>query len=77
MDNFLYFNHNPNLVSILDGGFKKWIKEREITKEIKEFEQSNYHAKENILMVLNKNQIQSNIKNKSFELIDARSKERF
>ncbi len=76
--NFLYFNHNPNLVSILDGGFKKWIKEkREITKKIKEFEQSNYHAKENIVMVLNKNQIQSNIKNKSFELIDARSKERF
>ena len=76
--NFLYFNHNPNLVSILDGGFKKWIKEkRKIIKEIKEFEQSNYHAKENILMVLNKNQIQSNIKNKSFELIDARSKERF
>ena len=25
--NFLYFGHNPNLVSVLDGGFKKWLKE--------------------------------------------------
>ena len=25
---FLYFNHNPNLVSILDGGLKKWLKEK-------------------------------------------------
>ena len=30
--NFLYFNHNPDLVSVLDGGFKKWLMEKkEIT----------------------------------------------
>ena len=23
---FLYFNHDPNLVSVLDGGLKKWLK---------------------------------------------------
>ena len=23
--NFLYFGHNPNLVSVLDGGLKKWL----------------------------------------------------
>ena len=26
----LYFNHDPNLVSILDGGLKKWLKEKKI-----------------------------------------------
>jgi len=24
--NFIYFGHNPELVHVLDGGFKKWIK---------------------------------------------------
>jgi len=75
---FLYFNHNPNLVSVLDGGFKKWLKEKkETTKEIKQFGKSSYLAHENSSLVLNKKQIISNIKDKSFQLIDARSKERF
>ena len=29
---FLYFNHNPNLVSVLDGGLKKWLKEKKDNK---------------------------------------------
>ena len=75
---FLYFNHDPNLVSVLDGGFKKWLKEKkDTTKDVKKFEKSSYSAHENISLVLNKDQIISNIKNKSFELIDARGKERF
>ena len=76
--NFLYFSHNSNLISILDGGLKKWVEEKRSTfKEIKNFEYSNYQATENSSLVLNKNQIDSNIKNKVFELVDARSKERF
>jgi len=76
--NFLFFNHNPNLVSVLDGGFKKWIKEeKETTKEINKFEKTSYLAKENSSLVLNKDQIIANIKDKKFELVDARSKERF
>ncbi len=76
--NFLYFGHNSNLISILDGGLKKWVEEKRSTfKEIKNFEYSNYQATENSSLVLNKNQIDSNIKNKIFELVDARSKERF
>ena len=60
---FLYFNHNPNLVSVLDGGFKKWLKEqKETTKEIKEFTKSSYKAQENLSLVLNKDQIVENIK---------------
>jgi len=75
---FLYFNHDPNLVSVLDGGLKKWLKEkREITKDIKIFKKSSYLAGENKSLVLNKDQITANIKNKSFELVDARSRERF
>ena len=75
---FLYFNHDPNLVSVLDGGFKKWLKEKkDTTKYIKKFKKSSYSAHENISLVLNKDQIIANIKNKSFELIDARGRERF
>ena len=75
---FLYFNHDPNLVSVLNGGFKKWLKEKkETTKDIKKFEKSSYSAHENASLVLNRNQIITNIKNKSFELIDARGRERF
>jgi thiosulfate/3-mercaptopyruvate sulfurtransferase len=65
-------------VSVLDGGLKKWIKEnKKTTKRKKIFTESSYSAKENLTLVLNKNQININIKNKAFELIDARSKERF
>tara|TARA_X000001036_G_C20523459_1_gene743099 strand:- start:212 stop:1027 length:816 start_codon:yes stop_codon:yes gene_type:complete len=75
---FLYFNHNPNLVSVLDGGFKKWVSEKKgVTKEIKEFEKTSYIAEEDLELVLRKDQIISNINKKLFELVDARSKNRF
>ena len=75
---FLYFNNNPNLVSVLDGGFKKWLKEkRKITEDIKVFKKSSYLAGENKSLVINKDQIDANVENKSFELIDARGRERF
>ena len=32
--NFIYFGHNPNLVSVLDGGLKKWILEKKLTSNI-------------------------------------------
>ena len=32
---FIYFGHNPNLISVLDGNFRKWLDEkRPVTKEI-------------------------------------------
>jgi thiosulfate/3-mercaptopyruvate sulfurtransferase len=75
---FLYFNHNPDLISILDGGLKKWLKEKkEITTIVRKHEKSSYKANENSNLVLDKNQIITNIKSKLFELVDARSKERF
>ncbi len=76
--NFLYFGHNPNLVSVLDGGLKKWLKDnKKVLNNVEKFPLSSYLAKENLSMVLEKNQINLNIHNKKFELIDARSKERF
>ena len=29
--NFIYFGHNPNLVKVLNGGLRKWIKESKET----------------------------------------------
>jgi thiosulfate/3-mercaptopyruvate sulfurtransferase len=75
---FLYFGHNPDLISVLDGNFKKWIDEKRSTsKEIKKINKSNYIANENLQLVLNKDQINENIISKKFQLIDARSQQRF
>ena len=72
-----YFGHKK--VSILNGGMKKWLNENKITtnKIIKIKTSDNYIVKENFNWVKNKNQIDKNIKNKSFILVDARSRERF
>ena len=76
--NFIYFGHNPNLIHILNGGLKKWLKEkRKITKEIPKIKISDYKSLEKKELVKNKNLINQNIKSEKFKVIDARSKERF
>ena len=75
---FLYFGHNPKLISVLDGGFKKWISEKRSTsKKIISFEKSRYIANENTSLVINKNEVNKNINSKKFQLIDARGEKRF
>ena len=75
---FLYFGHNPNLISVLDGNFEKWKNEkRTISKQIKKINRSSYASSENSQLVLNKSQIDKNITSKKFQLIDARGKNRF
>ena len=76
--NLIYFGHNPKLVHVLDGGFKKWKKENKITnnKEVI-IRTSVYSCKENIELVKNKKQIDENINTKEFNVVDARSRERF
>ena len=75
---FIYFGHNTDLVSVLDGNFTKWLKEnRAVSKEVIKISKTNYEAKENLSMVINKTQVKKNILDKKFQLIDARSKERF
>ena len=76
--NFIYFGHNPKLVSVLNGGLKKWKTEKKIlTKEIKKVNKSKYQADEQKKLVKDKNQIDLNIIKKEFLVIDARSKKRF
>ena len=75
---FIYFGHNPNFVHVLDGGMKKWKLEKKPTTNIlSKFEISNYVAEEKKELVKNKNQIDQNVLNKKFEIIDARSIGRF
>ena len=76
--NFIYFGHSPKLVHVLNGGLKKWKMENKIlAKELTSIKKSNYNAQENPELVKNKEQINKNILNKKFDLVDARSKGRF
>ncbi len=76
--NFIYFGHNPKLVHVLNGGLKKWIKEnKEVTNDVTSITRSNYKSFEKKEFVKNKEQIDLNIKEQNFKVIDARSKERF
>ena len=76
--NFIYFGHDPQLISVLDGGLKKWKAEnKEVNNNISKINKSKYVGKEDKKLVKNINQINSNIKLNEFFLIDARSKERF
>ena len=76
--NFIYFGHDKKLLSILDGGLKKWKIENKITtNENTNIFKSKYIATENKHLVKNINEINDNIKTNNFKVIDARSKERF
>ena len=75
---FLYFGHNPKLVSVLNGGIKKWkLEGKKITNLKTQIIASKYKAKENSNMIKVKSQIEENIKTKEFTVLDARSKNRF
>ena len=75
---FLYFGHNPNLISVMDGNYKKWLNEkRPNSKEINNANMSKYLAKEDCSLVINKDQINENIIKKKYQLIDARGEQRF
>jgi len=76
--NFIYFGHDPKLVSVLNGGFRKWKQERKKTSnEIIKFSRTNYLGKELTSLVKDKYKIDLNISDKEFVVVDARSKERF
>jgi thiosulfate/3-mercaptopyruvate sulfurtransferase len=75
---FLYFGHNPKLISVLNGGMKKWKLEKKKVTNIKtKIIPSKYTAVENKSMIKIKSDIYKNIKDKNFTVIDARSKNRF
>ena len=75
---FIYFGHDPNLISVLDGNFSKWLNEKKPTsKDTFKIITSEYKAVEDTSLVINKDQVDENIKNKKFQLIDARGEKRF
>jgi len=75
---FLYFGHDPKLVSVLNGGMKKWkLEGKKVTNKKTEIIPSKYKASENINMIKVKTQIDENIKRNEFTVVDARSKKRF
>ena len=76
--NLIYYGHDPKLVHVLDGGLKKWKKENKSTdkKEVTT-KTSKYTCKENTKLVKNKKQIDENLDLREFNVIDARSRERF
>ena len=76
--NLIYFGHDPKLVHVLDGGFKKWKKENKTTNNNEVITKTSvYSCKENAELVKNKKQIDENINKKEFNVVDARSRERF
>jgi len=75
---FIYFGHNINKVFILNGGLKKWkIDNKKITNKLIVNNKTNYLSKEIKSLVLNKLQINKNIKLNNFQVVDARGEKRF
>ena len=75
---FIYFGHSPKLVSVLNGGFRKWKKEKKITtNKITNFSKTKYLGTELNTLVKDKNKIDANISKNEFVVVDARSKDRF
>ena len=75
---FIFFGHNPNLISVLNGGFLKWKKENRGTSDkVSNYKKKNYRAKKIPRLVKSKEEIDKNILEKKFQVVDARSKNRF
>jgi len=75
---FIFFGHDQNLVSVLNGGFSKWKKEkRDITSKISINEKKIYKSNKISKLVKSKYEIDRNIIEKKFKVIDARNKNRF
>ena len=75
---FIYFGYNTKNVNVLNGGFKKWkLENRKTTKIIPKINFSNYSSIEHKELVKNKKQVDKNILEEKFKIIDARSKARF
>ena len=76
--NFIYFGHDHKLVHVLNGGLKKWVREKRIVvKSLPNTRLSNYKSFEKKEFVKNKELINQNIDVQNFKVIDARNKDRF
>ena len=75
---FIYFGHNSKKVFVLDGGIIKWrLENKKTCTQLEAFNRSDYLIEENRNLVINKLQVNQNIKENNFQLIDARGQKRF
>ena len=75
---FIFFGHEPNLVSVLNGGLSKWKREkRETTNDKTVSIKKNYKVKKIPDLVKSKYEIDENILTNKFKVVDARNKRRF
>ena len=75
---FIYFGHDLNLISVLDGGLKKWnLENRPLNTNEVNLIQTDYKASIKNDLVVDFTQVKKNIIKKDFCLIDARGEKRF
>jgi thiosulfate/3-mercaptopyruvate sulfurtransferase len=75
---FFYFGHNPKKLAVLNGGLKKWkLENKSVSKTNEPLKKSNYIVNIQKNLVKNIDDINKNITDQKFEVIDARSKKRF
>ena len=75
---FIFFGHEPNLVSVLNGGLSKWKREKRKTTNDKTVSiKKNYKVKKIPNLVKSKYEIDENILTNKFKVVDARNKRRF
>ena len=73
---FKAFGHKN--VSLLNGGLPEWINSNgEISNKIKKYKKTNYKAVLNKSLIVNYEDVLDNIKSNKYNLLDARSPERF
>ena len=69
--NFIYFGHDPNLVHVLNGGLKKWLKEhKKVTNDFPINTNTQYKSFEKKELVKSKKFINENIISQSFKVVD-------
>ncbi len=75
---FMFRNFGHAKVSILDGGFPKWISERrQLERGVQKFISSHYTANKDESRIRNREQILRNIDSRSEQIVDARARGRF
>ena len=75
---FMFKTFGHNNVSLLNGGFPAWLASGgEVSNKINKLKESNYKAKLNKLLVANYNEILENLSHQKYQVLDARSPERF
>ena len=73
---FKAFGHSN--VSLLNGGFPAWLDSGgDISNEINELKSTTYKAKLNKSLIANYNQVLKNLSNQKYQVLDARSPDRF